>query len=245
MYTTLFLVQALLQALLFIWLVRIYRQTGLALALVLFIPQLGLVYDNLLLALGARIGLGPTLEMLSWPRFWVHWLFGSWLTIAAGGILRLAGFTWAQHKAVMAGFCVITAALMLHDLPEFWTAQLYPVCEFDLVRYSTQVSAKFFCLPDQVAVAGSGPPIAPVVTCLVLIVTGTILLVRRRFPWMLAGAVAMLLTASPLLRHYKLDNFGEVLIAGGCIWALSHFAGGRKATLARDAAQPARAAEAT
>jgi hypothetical protein len=240
MYTTLFIVQAVLQLALFAWLVRIYRKTGLAIALVLFIPQLGLFYDNLMLASGSFIGLGATLEALSWPRFWVHWLFGAWLIIASGGILRLAGFSWAQHKATMMAFCSLTALLMLHDLPEFWSSQLYPVCEFDLIRYSTQVSAEHFCFPDQVAVRG-GPPLAAVVTCVIVIATGAVLWVRRGFPWMMLGALAMLVSATPFMRPYKLDNLGEVFIAGGCIWALARFSRGRRATLARVAALPARA----
>jgi hypothetical protein len=244
MYTTLFLVQALLQALLFVWLVRIYRQTGLAVAAVLFIPQLGLVYDNLLLGLGASIGLGPLLEAISWPRFWIHWLFGTWLIIASGAILRLAEFEWAQRKWAMLGFCVLSAALMVHELPLFWTTQLYPVCEFDLVRYSTQVAAQHFCFPDQVAVRG-GPPLAAVITCWVVIGAGLLLWVKRRFPWMALGALLMLLSALPFARPYKLDNFGEVLIAGGCIWAIAHFARGRRSTLARAQPQAARAAAST
>ncbi|MFO1427804.1 MAG: hypothetical protein U1F11_12705 [Steroidobacteraceae bacterium] len=223
MYTTLFLAQALLQGLLLAWLVRIRRRTGAAAAAVLMLPQLGLVYDNLMVALGSFIGLGPLLEALSWPRFWTHWFCGSWLIIACGSILRLAGFDWARRRWVMGAFCLLTAALMLHDLPEFWSNRLYPVCQFDLVRYSTSVAADKFCLPDQLVVKGE-PPFAAIVTSFVVIGTGIVLLARRGFPWMLAGAVLMLLSATPPAMPYKLDNLGEVLIAGGCIWAIARFA---------------------
>jgi hypothetical protein len=33
----------------------------------------------------------------------------------------------------------------------------------------------------------------------------------------------MLMSAAPPFRALKLDNFGEILIAGGCIWAIAHF----------------------
>lgn len=235
MYTTLFLMQAGIQFLLLLWLVRVYRATGLAIALAMIIPQFGLFYDNLIVGLGRFIGIGGFLEALSWPRFWIHWLFGAWMIIASGAILRLAGFGWAKNKAVMAGFCLVTVALMVHDLPYFWTTALYPVCEFDLVRYSTQVDASRFCSPDQVVVVGDGPPIAPIMTCFVVILSGLVLWVKRGFPWVFAGSLLMLITATPFFSRYKLDNFGEILIAGGIIWGIAHFSGRRRAWLARSA----------
>jgi hypothetical protein len=40
---------------------------------------------------------------------------------------------------------------------------------------------------------------------------------------MFFGGVLMLASAAPAFRALKLDNFGEILIAGGCIWAIAHF----------------------
>ena len=51
---------------------------------------------------------------------------------------------------------------------------------------------------------------------------------KRKFPWMFLGGVLMLASAMPPLRNFKLDNFGEILIAGGCMWALVHFSRNRK-----------------
>jgi hypothetical protein len=223
MYTGLFYLQTAVQIALLIWLLRIRARTGAAAATVLLIPQLGLVYDNLIVALGSTIGLGSTLQMLSWPRFWIHWLFGCWLIIGAGSILRLADFRWAQARAAMATFCLITVGLMAYDLPHFWSSQLYPVCEKGLVRYSTAVAAEKFCLPDQVSVK-SEFPLAAISTCVVVIIVGIELLRRRRFPWMLVGGVLMFISATPLVARLKLDNLGEVFIAGGCIWAVARFA---------------------
>ncbi len=223
MYTTLFWCQAAMQFILFWWLVRIWRTTGAAAAAVLIVPQFGLVYDNLMVAAGSDIGLGPLLEALSWPRFWIHWLMGAWLIIAAGAVLRMAGVRRAQSRWAMGGFCLLTVALMAYDLPHFWSETLYPVCEKGLVRYSTAVSPKDFCFPDQVALSG-GPPIAAIMTCLVVIACGIVLWRARRFPWMFLGALLMFLSASPPLMRLKLDNFGEVLIAGGVIWAVAAFA---------------------
>ena len=239
MYSIIFILQGLMQLALLVWLVRIYRRTGLLIALLMFVPQLGLIWDNLIVGSGRWIGLGETLQALSWPRFWIHWLMGSWLIVLSGAVLRLAGFSWAQKKWVMAGFCLLTVALMLHELPLFWSTSLHPVCELDLVRYSTSVRPEDFCFPDQVAVR-SGGALAPIVTCIVVIGAGLVLWIRRGFAWMFLGALLMFISAAPPLRAYKLDNFGEVLIMLGCFWALSRFAGARRTRLAREpAAHPA------
>lgn len=226
MYTALFLVQAFLQLLLLGWLVRIWKRTGLAIALALFVPQFGLVYDNAIVGLGSFIGIGDTLKAISWPRFWIHWLFGTWLIILCGSVLRLAGFEWARPKWVMASFCILTAILMVYDLPHFWTDQLYPVCELGLERYSTSVSPDKFCFPDQVATPRGSPPIPSLITCFVVIATGAVLWLKRGFPWMALGGTLMFVSALPPFMRLKLDNFGEILIAGGCIWALAHFSAG-------------------
>ena len=221
MYTTLFWIQTLLHVLLFVWLVRIYRRTGLLTAAVLFIPQFGLIWDNGVVAAGGLIGIGETLKALSWPRFWIHWLFGTWLIIACGTVLRLAGVRWVQHRWGMALFCLLTVLLMIYDLPHFVRDQIYPVCEKGLIRYSTFVSADRLCFEGQALTPRSSPPIPSIITCFIVIGTGLALLIRRRFPWMMLGGLLMLLSASPPGMKYKLDNLGEVLIAGGVIWALA------------------------
>lgn len=228
MYSELFLVQALLQAVLFVWLWRVWKSTGLLVAGLLLIPQFGLVYDNLIVGAGRFIGFSPLLEAISWPRFWIHWLFGTWLIVASGVALRLAGFEFMRGPRPMLVFCSLTLALMLFDLPHFWNDQLYPVCEFDLIRYSTAVSADTLCFEGQ-EVVRSTPPIPSILTCFVVIGSGAALMIKRKFPWMFLGGVLMLASAMPPFRNFKLDNFGEILIAGGCIWALAHFSRGRKA----------------
>ena len=228
MYSELFLAQALLQAVLLAWLWRIWKTTGLWVALVLMLPQFGLVWDNLIVGLGRYIGLGTLLEALSWPRFWLHWLSGTWLIVACGSALRLAGFEIMRYPYAMLVFCSMSVALMIYDLPHFWQDSLHPVCEFDLVRYSNSVAADAFCFPDQTVVTSS-PPFPSIFTCLVVIGAGAVLMVRRRFPWMFLGGLIMLISAAPPMRNIKLDNFGEILIAGGCIWAIAHFAARQRA----------------
>jgi len=221
MYSLMFLAFALAQLGLFIWLLGIYRRSRAPGALVLLVPQFFLIWDNLRVAAGIVIGFGDLLYALSWPAFWAHWLSGCWLIITCGSILRLANFELAAHKWVMAGFCVVTTALVLHDLPLFWTKDIYPVCEFDLIRYSGTVTEANRCSATQVLVPSDGPPIAPIVTCFVTIIVGAVLWLRRGLPWLTLGGIAMLLTvAIPVLNRHRLDNLGEVFIHGGAILTL-------------------------
>lgn len=224
MYNLMFLAFAALQVALFVWLLRLWRGTRTPAAAVLLVPQFFLIWDNLRVVSGVVLGHGPLLYWLSWPSFWAHWMIGCWLIIASGSILRLAGFDFAQQRRVMAAFCLTAVALMVHDLPYLWTRDIYPVCELGLIRYSGAVNEASRCSAGQ-ALVTSDFPLAPVVTCLVVIGSGVLLWARRGFPWMTLGGVAMLLTAAlPVLRDHKLDNFGEVLIVLGATLAIARFA---------------------
>jgi hypothetical protein len=228
MYSLAFLAYAVLQAALFVWLWRVWRRTGLAVAAMLLIPQFFLIWDNLIVGIGRYIGFGELLEALSWPRFWAHWISGGWLTIAAGSILRLADIDWAKRAVVMGAFCVVATLGILYDLPYFWTKDLVPVCEYDLIRYSVQVSEATRCSVDQPLVSG-GPPLVPIMTCLIVIGAGAVLAIKRRFPWLMVGGILMFVSATPWFARFKLDNLGEVCIAGGAIWAIAHFVRQRSA----------------
>jgi hypothetical protein len=222
-YSLMFLFFALAQTALFVWLWRIYRETREPVAAMLLFPQFFLIWDNLRVASGIVIGFGDVLYWLTWPVFWIHWLAGCWLIIACGAILRLADFEFAQSKWVMGGFCLIATALIAHDLPYFWTKEIYPVCEFDLIRYGGSVSEASRCFADQ-ALVDSEFPLAPVVTCFVVIGTGALLWLRRGFPWFAVGGTLMLMSAAiPVLFNNRLDNLGEVMIKGGAFWAIWHF----------------------
>lgn len=215
-----FLFFAIAQTALFVWAVRLWRETRAKPLAVILVPQFFLIWDNLRVASGIVIGFGEPLYWLTWPAFWAHWLSGCWLIIASGSILRLAGFEFAQTRIAMGAFCVVTAALMLHDLPLFWTKEIYPVCEYDLIRYSGSVTEANRCSPDQALVQGE-VPLAPVITCFVVIGTGIALWIRKGFPWMAVGGIVMLLTAAvPALNRHRLDNLGEVFIKGGAILAV-------------------------
>ena len=84
MYTALFFVYGLMQLGLFVWLLRIWRETREPVALLLILPQFFLVWDNWRVAAGPLLGFGDVLYWLTWPSFWIHWFAGCWLIIASG-----------------------------------------------------------------------------------------------------------------------------------------------------------------
>jgi hypothetical protein len=220
MYSLMFAGFAVAQLALFVWLLRLTRTHHLAAGYVLLVPQFFLIWDNTRVALGILIGFGDFLYAITWPAFWAHWLSGCWLIIASGSILRLAGISWAEHRWVMGAFCLLATALIAHDLPLFWTKEIYPVCEYDLIRYAGSVSESTRCIPDQALVSNTFP-IAPVVTCFVVILSGLVMWRKRGIPWMTIGGIVMLLTAAvPALNRHRLDNLGEVFIQGGAIVTL-------------------------
>ena len=220
MYSLMFAGFAVAQLALFVWLLQLTRTHQLAAGYVLLVPQFFLIWDNTRVALGILIGFGDFLYAITWPAFWAHWLSGCWLIIASGSILRLAGVAWAQSRWVNGGFCLLATALIIHDLPFFWTKEIYPVCEFDLIRYAGAVSETTRCTPDQ-ALVRSELPLAPLVTCFVVILAGLVMWRKRAMPWMTIGGVVMLLTAAiPALNRHRLDNLGEVFIQGGAIVTL-------------------------
>jgi hypothetical protein len=241
MFSTLYFVYGLLQIGLFAWALHLWRETREPAVAVLAVPQFFLIWDNMRVAVGPLLGHGELLYWLTWPSFWAHWLSGCWLIIASGAILRLADFAVAKRAVVMGAFCTLTVALMAYDLPYFWTKDIYPVCEYDLIRYSSSVKESTRCFPDQPLVPSS-TPLVSLITCLVVIGTGLALWIRRRFPWMFWGGLLMLVSATPPFARWKLDNLGEVFITGGAFWAIWFFTRGRAVTASRAAQRPAPAA---
>ncbi|MEZ5500122.1 MAG: hypothetical protein R3E77_11935 [Steroidobacteraceae bacterium] len=209
-----FVIYGCLQCALLIWLLRYFRRSRDPAALVLMVPQALLVYDNWVIAAGAWIGPGPTLLALSWPRFWGHWLFGSWLVLACGAILQRCGFARGHGRPFTGTFGLLTLALMACEAPHFWNVEIHAVCEPGVIRYSSAVRAGTSCFDPWLVVAG-GPPLVPIIVCLVVIGCGIAVSCRCRSFWLMAGGILMLISASPPLAAAHLDNLGEVCIMAG------------------------------
>ncbi|WP_436521335.1 hypothetical protein [Actinoplanes sp. HUAS TT8] len=166
---------------------------------------LGLVWDNLVIAAGRLIGTGPLLEGLSVPRFVTHALFVPLLIPVGVGLGRRFGVRWLGGRAAPAGFGVLTALMIgLGVWQDVVVLDLEPEVYGDTVRYTNAAS--------------SGPPIPAVVAIWVLIAVGVAVLARARWPWLLAGAVGMLVAAGAGFAVPWLGNLGEFGLALGLWW---------------------------
>ncbi len=147
-------------------------------AAALLLIGFGLLYDNAILALGSAIGAGPTLEALSWPRFWMHALFTPLLCLYGLELLQRAAVPWASLLRVRLVFWLLTGGLIgLGFFVDYAPLQLAPQTVNGVVRYLATVK--------------HGPPIPAIGADVVLIVVGIVLWRRAGWRWLALGAAAM------------------------------------------------------
>lgn len=165
----------------------------------------GLVYDNLVIAAGSWLGEGALLQGLNVPRFVIHALLTPLLGIFAVGAARRAGLAWAQSRAVHAAFCLVAAALVAWGAYwEILRLELAPARFYDTLRYIN-------------AGAPPGPPLAPVLTIVILIGVGALLWRQARWPWLCLGGAAMFLAAGAGARLVAVGNLGEIAMTGALL----------------------------
>jgi len=223
MYQAMFLGIGVINVGIFVWAFVLWRRSREpALALTL-IPVFFFAWDNFRIAAGPVLGFGVSLYWLTWPAYWAHWLCGSWLIIASGSALRLANVSFVRSRWVMGAFCLLATGLTLRDLPQFWTRDLYPLCDLELIRYGISVKESARCSPTQAVVAGS-VPITPVIACMIALGAGVAIWIRQRIPWLALGSIGMLIAASPIFSSHGLEYLGEAIIEGGLVasvWSMT------------------------
>lgn len=216
MYLSVFVATGIAQSVLFLWTFLLWRDTRIAALGITLPPVFFFAWDDFRIAVSPFIGLGDTLYWLTWPGYWAHWLLGSWLLIASVSVLRLAGLDIFQARWVMGGCCLVAVGLTLHDLPQFWTRDLHPVCDLEIMRYGISVNEGNRCFASQPLVPGN-IPITPVMACLIALGSGIVLWARRKIPWLAIGSIVMLITALPAFSRHGLEYLGEALIEAGLV----------------------------
>jgi hypothetical protein len=157
-----------------------------------------LAYDNGCIAVGTAIGEGSLLETLNAGRFWAHALITPLMVVVGWRLARLrATAALVALVAALIGYGVYTEIVMLRLAPER---------ELGTLRY--------------VNAAAEGPPIAAIVTILVLIVLGAIIWRRQGRPWLLVGAVVMFVAAAAGTQLVWLQNLGELALLTGLLVTL-------------------------
>lgn len=207
MHTAAYVLFAVAQALLAIAAIRLYRRRPSISTFMLILPIAGVVWDNLIMALGATIGDGPLLVALSWPRFIGHALLTpAWIVAAVGfaqrsGAGRFAGRGGQIGQWLLYGFAV-TAGILRYVV----FLEMAPVWDGGMFYYTN---------------AGTfpGPPIGSITMLLVVLACGGVVFRKTRSPWMLLGALFMLATQliPRELVGFLVTNSGEVVMAASLV----------------------------
>src|SRR5699024_3755052 len=168
---------------------------------VLFLVIIGLIYDNLIIALGKFIGEGNLLKSLSYIRFWLHALFTPTLILLAWDICFRSGLLWAKKLFWKVLAYLITIALILYELfTSLKGLKLEPVWKNDVLTYESAGQ------PDI--------PIMVILITLVLGIVGLLLLVKFRFSYLLIGTLLITLGGifSGWIKNFPIMNVLEFLL---------------------------------
>jgi hypothetical protein len=194
--------------------VRILRRYSAPGAAIIALLSLGLIYDNGIIALGSSIGIGATLETLSWPRFILHALVTPVMIVAVVQIAAAGGVRWLDSRATWTGVWLLTAAMIGYGAYELTLLELQPACFSGITRYTSSASPAQFCFEGQQSLAGVGPPIPSILAVFLIMGFGVALWRRQRWPWFGLGGLQMLLAAAVPFSQFGLipGNGGEVIL---------------------------------
>jgi len=205
MLTFIYLVLMVIQAVFLGFALRHYQKTRALYDLLPVIVITGLVYDNAVIALGGFVGAGDALKVLNVPRFVIHGLATPLLMIWGFGVARRVGLGWAQSRRNHAILC--TAASLMIALG------LYS----DVIRLDLQLKVEQG-ITRYVNIGGiKGPPIASIVTIIVLIVIGVGIWRRGKSRGLAIGSSVMFIGAMAGTALLGLGNAAEIAMSAGVL----------------------------
>lgn len=204
MTSLVFLLYALAHLALFGWALHLFVRHRYPSTVPLLIVTFGLIYDNAVLAAGSSIGHGELLERLSVPRFFMHAFGTPLLMLSALGLMRRSRVGWALSGVVALGVIVLTLVMIGIGVDaDLLRLDLVPKEPAGVVSYGNAST--------------TGPPIAPIVTIIVLIAAGVMIWRRGRQPWLLAGALAQFVAAAIGDAITLAGNLGELALLAGLV----------------------------
>lgn len=205
MRTTLHLIYSVLYILIIVGSWRVFKTKKYPHSLWLVIIAIGLFYDNAMIGLGAHIGVGSLLQLLSIPRFIAHALFTPSLMLTGLSIAHAKSLPWARkHGAIERGIHGLVITLVVIGIIDVGSSgTLVPACAHGIVLYTQHPKPTELCSVHSYSAADfertSTPPIAAIVTIIVLIVMGVDMAWTVRSGWVLTGSTAMfILGRAPL-----------------------------------------------
>lgn len=204
MTSLVFLLYAIAHLALFGWSLLLFLRYRKPATVPLLIVTFALIYDNAILAVGGQIGHSELLQNLSVPRFFMHAFGTPLLMLTALGLMRLGCGKWALNSVLAAAIFVLTLAMIAVGVDaELIHLHLDPNQTAGLVSYGNAASR--------------GPPVAPTVTILVLIVAGVMLWRHRVGPWLLVGAMVQFAAAAVGGAILIAGNLGELALLASLI----------------------------
>jgi hypothetical protein len=211
-----------------LYLARVHKAPG---AWLVAMIAAGLVYDNLIISLGATIGIGPLLQMLSWPRFAMHALLTPFMMIAVTQMAAAGGIRWAETTQWRVFIWVLVIAMIAFGAFEhLWGLETVPACFDGILRYTTNLYPSHFCGEGWEAVQGSGPPIPSIIGNIITLVIGFSLWRHNGWAWLMVGALLMFAAAGIPFRGFGMapGNGGEVLLLFTYVATVARFGRFRK-----------------
>ena len=228
MATLIFVLYSIAHVAVAVFALRILSRYSAPGALIIAVLSIGLVYDNGIIALGSSIGIGDTLEMLSWPRFILHAVITPFMIVAVVQVAIAGGIRWLNTRAAWTGIWVLTAAMVGYGIYELTILELQPACFGGITRYTSSASAAQFCFEGQQSLPGVGPPIPSIAAVFLIMGFGAVLWKRHRWPWFALGGLQMLLAASVPFSQFGLipGNGGEVILQFAFVATAYRFSSG-------------------
>ncbi|MBY6212481.1 hypothetical protein KUV95_13060 [Microbulbifer agarilyticus] len=228
MSVVIFPIYALCHATLCAWAFTLWKSQRAPGAALVALVCAALTYDNIILSIGASIGIGPLLESLSWPRFVMHAFLTPLLLIVASKAAQAAGLRWAQGPNWNRFIWLLVPMMILVGVYEGLIGlELVPACFDDTLRYTSNLHPTQLCYEGQQPVAGNGPPIPSIVATLLTLIVGIGLWRQLGWPWMALGATIMFFAAAipSSLLGMAPGNGGEVLLLASLVYSVARFAG--------------------
>lgn len=186
---------------LFIWVIFPRRRHSLLnLTNVLLLVILGLIYDNLVIAIGSFIGEGDLLQGLSYVRFWLHALFTPTLILFAWSICFRIGLPWAKKTFCKVFVYLMTIGFILYELlTSIRGLELESNWRNDVLTYENA--------------SQSDSPVMVILITLVLGIVGFILMRKFHFSWVFVGTLVMILGSilAIWIKNYQIMNVLEFL----------------------------------
>lgn len=168
----------------------------------------GLAYDNLAVAAGRLIGFGDVLRGVNVPRYWIHALLTPLLIIACGALAGALGVRWPTGRtAAAAGALLVPALIGVGIFQDVVRLRLEPREYADSLRYANA--------------GAEGPPVAAIVTIVVLIGLGALIWRTAALPWLLLGSIGMFAAAAVGGSRFWAGNLGELVLQAAVVATLT------------------------